>query len=167
MKNPLCVTASMAVVLLAACTKPPAPSALTAVAPPASTPASSAAEQAQVRELVRDFGKRLGQVSLLAPDAAQEIKTQYSEFVSPDLLETWMNDPQQAPGRLVSSPWPDRIEITALTKETPDRYVITGSVIEITSVELVNGGAAAKIPVRIVAGDSQGHWLITEYAEAR
>ena len=43
----------------------------------------------------------------------------------------------------------------------------TGFVVEVTSMEVVSGGAAAKIPVRIVVQKDQGRWLITEYAEDR
>lgn len=116
---------------------------------------------------MENFGKRLQNVSLQSPDAAQEMQKQYSEFVSAALLETWMNDISKAPGRIVSSPWPDRIEITALTKEGSDKYVITGFIAEITSVEVVSGGAAAKMPVRIIVQKDQERWLITEYAEER
>lgn len=116
---------------------------------------------------MESFGKRLQNVSLLSADAAQEMQEQYAEFVSPTLLETWMSDVSKAPGRMVSSPWPDRIEITTLTKEESERYVINGFVIDLTSVEVVGGGVAAKTPVRIVAQRFQGHWLITEYAEER
>ena len=114
---------------------------------------------------MENFGKRLQNVSLQAADAAQEIQKQYSEFVTPALLEMWMNDVSKAPGRIVSSPWPDRIEITTLSKESTDRYELTGFVVEITSLELVNGGAATKIPFRMVVQKVQGSWLITEYAE--
>ncbi len=161
-------------VSLVACSTPPATSAQgtsnTAAVPGATlaqTTASSAPEEARVRDLVENFGKRLQNVSLLAPDAAQEMQAQYAEFVSPALLEVWMSDVSKAPGRLVSSPWPDRIEITSLTKEGPDRYVITGFVVEVTSMEVANGGAAARIPVRVVLQKDQGRWLITEYAEER
>ncbi len=157
MRHLLLASVFLGLVSLAACAT--TPTSLT------STPVDSASEEAQVRALVQGFGKRLGQVSLLAPDAAQELQTQYSEFVSPALLQSWMKDPSNAPGRRVSSPWPDRIEITTLAKVAPDRYVITGNVIEITSVELVSGGAAATLPVRIVAQRSQGRWLIAEYTE--
>ena len=129
--------------------------------------ATNAQEKTEVRDLVENFGKRLQNVSLLAPDAAQEIQEQYSEFVSPTLLEMWMNDVSKAPGRIVSSPWPDRIEITTLTREGSERYVVTGFVVEVTSVEVANGGAAAKIPVRIIVQNDQGRWLIAEYAEER
>lgn len=128
---------------------------------------SSASEEGIVRYIVENFGKSLQNVSLQSPDAAQEMQKQYSEFVSPTLLETWMNDVSKAPGRIVSSPWPDRIEITTLAKEESDRYVITGFVVEVTSMEVVSGGAAAKMPVRIVVQKEQGRWLITEYAEER
>lgn len=123
------------------------------------------AEVNQVRHLVENFGKRLQLVSLQSPDVSQEIQKEYSEFVSPALLKVWMNAPSKAPGRIVSSPWPDRIEITSLTKEEGEKYVINGYVVEITSVEVVNGGAAAKIPVHIVVQKEQGHWVITEYSE--
>ena len=129
--------------------------------------AATAAEETEIRNLVENFGKKLQDVSLQAPDAAQEIQMQYSEFVSPALLETWMSDVSTAPGRIVSSPWPDRIEITTLTKEGSEKYVVTGFVVEVTSVEVVNGGAAAKIPVHFVVQKGQGSWLITEFAEER
>lgn len=128
---------------------------------------SSASEEGTVSYVVESFGKRLQKVSLRSPNAAQEMKEQYSEFVSPGLLETWVSDSLKAPGRIVSSPWPDRIEITALAKEGSNRYVVTGFVVEVTSMEVVNGGAAAKIPVRIVLQKDQDRWLIIEYAEKR
>lgn len=137
----------------------------TPTATPTQIATSYATEEAEIRDLVENFGKRLQNVSLQAPDAAQEIQKQYSEFVTPALLEMWMNDVSKAPGRIVSSPWPDRIEITTLSKESTDRYELTGFVVEITSLEVINGGAATKIPVRMVLQKVQGSWLITEYAE--
>ena len=125
----------------------------------------NATEEVEIRNLVETFGRKLRMVSLLAPDAAQEIQEQYAEFVSPSVLERWMSNVSNAPGRKVSSPWPDRIEITALSQEGSDRYEITGFVVEVTSTEIGSGEAAAKTPVQIVVQRVQGHWLITEYAE--
>lgn len=134
---------------------------------PTQITASHAAEEAEIRDLVENFGRRLQLVSLQAPDAAQEMQKQYSEFVSATLLEAWMNDVSRAPGRMVSSPWPDRIEITTLSREGTDRYVITGFVVEVTSTEIGSDDAAVKTPVRIVVQREQGRWLLTEYAEER
>jgi hypothetical protein len=133
--------------------------------PPTQIATSYATEEAEIRDLVENFGKRLQNVSLQAPDAAQGMQKQYSEFVTPALLKMWMNDVSKAPGRIVSSPWPDRIEIITLSKEGTDRYELTGFVVEITSLEVVNGGAATKIPVRLVVQKVLGSWHITEYAE--
>jgi hypothetical protein len=152
---------------------PAGPSAVASFPPTTATATSPApadgnpADEAAIRQLVEAFGKRLQSVSLLAPDAAQEMQQQYSEFVSPGLLQTWMSNPSEAPGRLVSSPWPDRIEITAMQKEAADRYLITGFVVEVTSVEVVNGGAAARIPVRMVVERLAAGWRISELMEQR
>ena len=127
--------------------------------------AGHTADEAEVRALVENFGKRLQLVSLLSPTAAQDIQNQFAEFVSPTLLERWTKDVSNAPGGMVSSPWPDRIEITALSREDVDRYAMTGFVVEITSTEVGTGEAAAKIPVHIVLERGQSGWLITEYTE--
>ena len=175
------ITILLVALSLVACSIPPTASAqraghtatvpiATRTAPtvaPTQVTAEAVAEEAEIKDLVENFGMRLQNVSLQAPDAAQEMQKQYAEFVSPTLLETWMSDVSNAPGRIVSSPWPDRIEITALAKEGPDRYEITGFVVEVTSVEVVNGGAAAKIPVRVVVQKGQRGWRIIEYTEER
>ena len=164
MKHLIVAMAVWITTTLTACTPLTQPTA-TQVIEPAPTAVSDVGEEAEVRDLVESFGKRLQMVSLLAPNAAQDLQKQYSEFVSPALLETWMKDVSKAPGRIVSSPWPDRIEITTLAKEGPSRYVINGFVVEITSTEVVSGGAANKIPVHMVVEKDQEHWLVTEYTE--
>jgi hypothetical protein len=159
------------VVSLAACSTSPA----TPLSPTASDPATASltttqttagdeSEAAEIRALVANFGSRLRNVSLLGPDAAQELQNQYAEFVAPAVLAVWMNEPLTAPGRLVSSPWPDRIEISALEK-IDDKYIVTGYVIEMTSTEIASGEAANQIPVQIVVEKVQGRWLVTEYTQ--
>lgn len=165
MKHILLAITFLMTVSFAACTPPPQPSTVQDVIGPTPTAVSEAGEEAEVRTLVESFGKRLQMVSLLAPEAAQDVQKQYAEFVSTALLETWMNDVSKAPGRMVSSPWPDRIEITSLGREGPDRYVIDGFVVEITSTEIGSDKAANKIPVHMVVAREQDRWLITEYTE--
>lgn len=162
MKHILLAITFLFTISFPACTPLAQPTAPQVVEPTQAT-VSDAGEEAEVRDLVENFGKRLQLVSLLAPEAAQDVQKQYAEFVSPTLLETWMDDIANAPGRMVSSPWPDRIEITTLEREAPDRYALNGFVVEITSTEVGSDEAANKIPVWIVAEKDQGHWLITEY----
>jgi len=126
-------------------------------------PAASPDEKTEIASVVTGFGQKLGQVSLLSPTAADDIRSEYAGYVSPALLDQWAADPLQAPGRVTSSPWPDHIEITSIDKIAAEEYQVTGNIIEVTSVEVGTGGAAATIPVRITLHeDSQGHWLITD-----
>jgi hypothetical protein len=127
--------------------------------------ASNVTEETEIKELVEGFGQRLQNVSLQGPDAAQEMQKQYSGFVSSALLDTWRSHILAAPGRIVSSPWPDRIEITSLSNAGPDRYAVTGVIIQITSTEVGSKKAAAQIPVHLAVERIQGRWLITEYTQ--
>lgn len=118
-------------------------------------------EQA-VRALVEGFGKKLQMVSLLAPKetAAKSMKENYSDYVTPELLQKWMADPQNAPGRVGSSPWPDHIGILNIEPGNNDQYTVNGELFEVTSVELAYGGAAAKRPVTMTVQKTDGRWLI-------
>ncbi len=57
----------------------------------------------------------------------------YAPYVAPELLDAWKSDPQHAPGRLTSSPSPDRIGIRAVQMNADGSYVVTGTVIETAS----------------------------------
>jgi hypothetical protein len=130
------------------------------LAPVASTTApAGAAAEAQARAVVEGFGASLQQVSLLAPDAADQIRTQYAPYVAPDLLERWAADPQAAPGRLTSSPWPDHIEIAALIPQG-DGYLVDAVVVEITSA-----GESGRYAVILTVEQVDGAWLITAYTQ--
>jgi len=41
---------------------------------------------------------------LSSPNIKDELRQAYKDFVSPELLEQWQQNPSQAPGRIVSSP---------------------------------------------------------------
>lgn len=125
--------------------------------------------EVQVRALVENFGLQLQMVSLLAPDAASQLERQFSDFVGPELLQKWIANLatplnpdvlQDIPGRLASSPWPDRIEIDDLKTLQPDQYFVTGSVIEVDSTDL----NVAQYPVEITVSLLDGRWLISDWA---
>jgi len=120
-----------------------------------------------VRDVVTQFGSQLKNVSLLVPDAANQIKTQYQNYVTGNLLAQWMADPSHAPGRLTSSPWPDRIEITAISSAGTGSYTVTGNIIEITSSEVLSGGAANLIPVTMTVSNDNNQWKISAFQETQ
>jgi len=134
---------------------------LAACSPAPVTPAADPAEA--VAAVVEGFGSRLKNVSLLAPDAAQQIEAQYAEFVAPRLLAAWVADPLQAPGRLTSSPWPERIEIDTLNSVDEEAYAVVGRVIEITSAEINTGRIAVSYAVSLAITKTGGRWLISDY----
>jgi len=115
-----------------------------------------------VASLVKDFGSKLQTVSLLAPEdvVSKSIQENYSEFVSPALLKEWLGAPLNAPGRLTSSPWPDRIEILTIERLAEGVYKVQGEIIEITSTERASGGIAAKRPISLEVENTGNRWLI-------
>lgn len=124
---------------------------------------------AEVREtapspggVVERFGERMKQVSTTAPKdaAAESIHKAYEGLVRRELLETWAAAPEKAPGRQVSSPWPDRIEVKATSVEGTHASV-DGELVEATST-----GEARRIPVQLKLALYEGNWLITAYEEA-
>lgn len=117
-----------------------------------------------VKTLVENFGKVLANVSLLSPPDKLEsdMKKYYGPFLSEGLLLEWIKDPSQALGRLISSPWPDRIEVNDVKKITADKYEISGDVIEVTSIEVVEGGYANKFGIRLTVERINDRWLITK-----
>lgn len=119
-------------------------------------------EKKAVTGLVEDFGRKLQMVSLLSPKdlAVKSMQENYGGLVSPELLAKWQSDPQNAPGRMVSSPWPDRIEVLSAEKSPEGTYDVKGEIIEITSVEKEKGGFAAKRPISLVVKKIEDRWLI-------
>lgn len=119
---------------------------------------SAADEVGTVIGLVEAFGGKLRMASLSAPaDVAREnIRERYAGYVSPALLEAWINDPDSAPGRLTSSPWPDRVEVRSAAK-TDGGYRVEGEIVEITG-----DGGEAEIRSRVTLDVRRidGRWLI-------
>lgn len=123
-------------------------------------------DQNMVKNLVQDFGKKLQMVSLTASPntVSKSIRENYGSFLSPALLNKWQSDPKKALGRMVSSPWPDRIEILKMEKTSDSVYKISGEIIEISSTEKTEGGIAAKQPVTLTVKKINNRWLIDEAA---
>jgi hypothetical protein len=121
-----------------------------------------------VRDTVSRFGDKLKFVSLLSPaeQFSRSMDENYGPFVAPELLVKWKSSPESAPGRTVSSPWPDRIDIVSVDPINTGTYEVHGNVIELTSQEVAGGGAAATYPVVIKIENRDGKWLITDFQKS-
>ena len=117
----------------------------------------------EVRTVVERLGERLKQVSLLAPDSivVGEIRRSYESLVTPELLARWTSTPRSAPGRNVSSPWPERIEIRSVEDVGAGACRVDGEVIYATSADSV----AARMPVTLEVREADG-WRIGAYDAA-
>ncbi len=133
-----------------------------------SAPAMSV-DEAAVREVVTKFGDALQKVSLNESREAsiEAIRREYADFLSPELLEEWAAQPHLAIGRYVSSPWPERIEITRVIMGTPTRYAVFGEIVQMTGVEETQGGEAGRSRVEFTVDKIGDHWLIIGAAESR
>ncbi len=129
--------------------------------------AEPSCEAAGARQLVERLGERMKRVSLQAPDSVvvRQIREAYAPLVTPDLLAAWIADPARAPGRRVSSPWPERIEVRSVKAGRDDSCIAEGEVVYVTSVELSRGGAAARELVRFRLV-KDGTWHISAYVTA-
>lgn len=107
---------------------------------------SEEAEKNGVIKVVQNFGEQLKMVSLLAPEdiLKETMNEYYGEYVSPELIEKWLKDLVAAPGKLTSSPWPGRIDVLSVEKIAENEYIVKGNIVEFTSVEMEEGGIAAK-----------------------
>lgn len=128
------------------------------------TPFKADQEKA-VRRVIEGFGQQLKEVSLSASreDVASAMQASYAPYVVPGLLTRWENDPMNAPGRLTSSPWPERIEIRSITEESDTRYAVEGDIVEVTSEAGGIGeqpSEAVRRPVSMTV-EKNGSWRIT------
>lgn len=140
-------------------------------------------DQDAARAVVEEFGTKMQKVNILGDKtmAADAIAREYGTLVTPALLAKWQNDPQQAPGRVTSSPWPDRVEITGVERESRSRYIIEGQVVEVTNeggalesepreavrraasfVVEEHGGSWRIASVTLGSYPSNGHWISSE-----
>lgn len=132
---------------------------------PKTAPTPSDPSDAQA--VVERFGDALKSVSLLAPEpeVARAMREHYGPLVAPELIARWEADPSHAPGRLTSSPWPERIAVASTTGETPTRYRFTGHIVEVTS-ESGGIGEEASIadtrPITLLVEKRDTAWLITD-----
>jgi hypothetical protein len=118
-----------------------------------------------VKSQVTEFGMNMQKVSVLAPADALEtsMKDAYGAYATSSAIDEWVQNPSAAPGREVSSPWPDHIDIVSVNIEG-DSATVTGNVIELTSDEVEHGGVANSYPVTLELQKQAGIWRIASFS---
>jgi hypothetical protein len=124
---------------------------------------SDEADKKAVAVVVEGFGQKLQQVSLVASseDLKKSMNENYGGIVTTELLEKFLSNPENAPGRFTTSPWPDRIEIASEDKTSEGLYTVVGTIIEVASSGQGSENAAAKRPITLEVKKLDGKWLIS------
>lgn len=159
MRNPGVVVA--AVLLMSACGEGEPPPGARADA------GADACADPALRATVERMGERLADVSLLAPDSvlAGSLREAYGALVTPELLAAWTADPRSAPGREVSSPWPERIDITGVEPADAGECRVEGEIVLVASVAgAAEPGEVAREPATLWLRERDG-WRIVRWEE--
>jgi hypothetical protein len=121
----------------------------------------------QAEAVLMEFGATLKNVSLLADAAAlaQAIDQNYAPYITPELLADWKANPTHVPGRLTSSPWPERLTIGTITEQGSGR-IVTGEVILVTNGDTA-GATADTVPYVAQLIPTDGGWKIAAYQEEK
>ena len=120
-----------------------------------------------VRDVVTRFGARLRDVSLLAPapDVSRAMRDAYGPLVTPSLLDRWLAAPTSAPGRQVSSPWPDHIAIDSVVPADSGACEVEGRVVYRSSADSSAAQVTREQPVTLRVVDTGG-WHIDDFHDA-
>ena len=117
---------------------------------------------AQVTQLVTTFGASQKSISPVGPatSTSHDIQSGYGPLVTSQLLEQWEADPAHAPGRLTSSPWPERIVIDSISPQGAG-YSVSGHTIMTSET-----GESSQVPVVMLVVRENAEWKIAVYQEA-
>src|SRR6476661_3455089 len=157
---------AVSVVMLVACDGASAPPARQLVR--GADSAAPLEPERAVRQLVALFAARMRTVSLVAPDsiAASRLQEAYGTLVTPDLLSDWMARPTAAPGRRISSPSPDRLDVRTVQPAGVDEYLVTGALIYGSRAPGAGAVRVAPRPVRLhVRRSGDGTWRISMFEQ--
>ena len=157
-----------AALLLAGCSsssEPQHPASAPAGSSAANTSSGAAAAGARraARSMAERFGKRMQQISVLAPpDAVRaELPKAYGGLLSPELQKDWQANPDRIIGREGSSPWPDRIAVKQVDCDTDTACRVAGDVDYMTSNEVAHGGVFMRRAITLELADTARGWRIT------
>lgn len=146
--------------------RPAVPAVSEQVSAPSPAPViGNAADEAQVRAFVTEFGAKLALVPTSADQKTFQtaVVKEYGDFVAPSLLEYWKQNPDRAPGKATSSPAPSGIEITSVSADDADTYEVIGYVVETTNAA---DDPAIMEPMMAVVKRISGKWTIVSFEQS-
>jgi orotate phosphoribosyltransferase-like protein len=124
----------------------------------------NAADINAIYQVVGEFGARLKDVVITTSD--QDVITavdfNLKQLITGRLYQVFVQDKIRIPGRYVSSPWPERIEIASVQMLDSGFYTVNGSQIVMTDDTLAHGGNAGETPITLTLKKVNGAWLVDD-----
>jgi hypothetical protein len=113
---------------------------------------------------VGEFGARLKDVDITAPDQDMMTAVDFNlkQFITDRLYQAFVQDKSKIPGRTVSSPWPEGIEIVSVQRLDNGSYTVVGNQIMMDSDALAHGGNDGETPITLTLKKVNGTWLIDD-----
>ena len=131
---------------------------------PSATILPNAADINAIYQVVGEFGARLKDVVITTSD--QDVITavdfNLKQLITDRLYQVFVQDKIRIPGRYVSSPWPERIEIASVQMLDSGSCTVNGSQIVMTDDTLAHGGNAGETPITLTLKKVNGIWLIDD-----
>jgi len=118
----------------------------------------------RIAQIVEVFGQNLKNVrTVIVPRETTEvlIDRYYTPYVTKELIASWKRKIETTPGRELSSPWPERIEVHSVALTADGTYEVQGQVIWLAGGEIV-GKDAVTIQLKL----EDGRWKIYAYEAA-
>lgn len=118
----------------------------------------------RIAQIVEAFGQNMKNVRIVVvPKETTEelIDRHYAPYVTKELLASWKRQIETTPGRELSSPWPERIEVQSVALAADGTYEVRGQVIWLAGGETV-GEDAVTLQLKL----EDGSWKINAYKVA-
>jgi hypothetical protein len=117
-----------------------------------------------IYQVVGEFGARLKDVDITASDQDMMTAVDFNlkQLVTDRLYQMFVQDKATIPGRYVSSPWPERIQINSVQKLDSGSYTVQGGLVLMTDDNVAHGGNAGEASVTLTLKKVNGTWLIDD-----
>jgi hypothetical protein len=133
---------------------------------PARTQQLSETDVNAIYQVVGEFGARLKDVVITTSDQDMmtAVDVNLKQLVTDRLYQVFVQDKARIPGRYVSSPWPERIEINSVQMLDSGSCTLHGNQVLMTSDNVAHGGNAGEEPITLTLKKVNGTWLIDDVA---
>ena len=131
---------------------------------PSTTTPPNPADINAIYQVVGEFGARLKDVVITTSDqnVITAVDFNLKQLITDRLYQVFVQDKIRIPGRYVSSPWPERIEINSIQMLDSGSYTVHGSQVVMTDDTVAHGGNAGEEPITLTLKKVNGVWLIDD-----